>query len=154
LVRLIDRAFGRAETRLASAAAALASLVEDLSPPAGVLWEADLRRRLGLSGADDLRAVHTGADLSWPDQWRWLPGTGLCHETWLAAIRAVCERELAGVNGEGAALERLKAAVAASDLPQASPAADHVEALLPRLGFEVAWLSLFEAVVRRRGGSG
>jgi hypothetical protein len=79
--------------------------------------------------------------------WRWVPGAGVAHEAWLEALGARCAAALAGQGGEGE-LEALRETVRGSGLAGAEGAAEHLEALLGVLGYEVDWRSLFEATVR------
>ncbi|CAA9265895.1 MAG: hypothetical protein AVDCRST_MAG77-2902 [uncultured Chloroflexi bacterium] len=53
-------------------------------------------------------------------------------------------------NGDVVALDVVREAVRRSGVKDAEQAADHLEALLPPLGFEVVWESIFEATVRRK----
>jgi hypothetical protein len=152
LIHLVEREFGRAETRLRDAAAALKSVPDALDLAGGVLADAELRTRLGLAAADDLRVVLTapGARDCWPADCRLIPGVGLCRQGWLDEVAQTCDRNVHDAGEQGVSLERLRDAVRAGSLPHADLAAEHLEALLPQLGFEVLWASLFEAVVRRR----
>jgi hypothetical protein len=69
------------------------------------------------------------------------------HRDWLAALGAVCAREVPA-GGEGAPLEVVRETVRGADVTSAPRAAEHLEVLLGVLGYEVAWESLFEATVR------
>jgi predicted nuclease of restriction endonuclease-like RecB superfamily len=75
----------------------------------------------------------------------------LAEPAWLDALRATC----AALVPEGAAraLEDVRAQVKEAPIPDASAAAEHLEALLPHAGFEIVWESLFDASVRKAGSA-
>ena len=150
LVTLLDARDEGSKARRGPGRGAGAS--ERLGGAHGPISEASVRRAIGLSGGAEMAvALHDTAvqELLAGRGWRWVPGFGLCHADWLASARGVCHRLVDAARG-GAALEVVGDALRASGLCGGPEAADHLDALLPVLGFEVVWESLFEATVRRK----
>jgi predicted nuclease of restriction endonuclease-like RecB superfamily len=154
LIRLVERTYGRSDARQADAAKRLGAVWGTLDKTVGVVSADALREQLGLAPSDDLRALWERSDSAPPEGWRWAPGLGLCHDSWLGALTEIIAPLVAGTGEEGVALERVRRAVEASSLPAACRAGDQLDAALPLLGFEVVWASLFEATVRRLGPAG
>jgi len=71
----------------------------------------------------------------------------VADEQSMASLKALCERHV--LTGSPISLDRVRELVSDSGVENARAAAEHLEALLPRLGMEAVWESLFEATVRR-----
>lgn len=152
LVQLLCQQFDHEDSRLAAARSRLDGLLTSDDVAAGMVAEPDLRRRLRLGSTAEVTQVVAAGDPAL-DEWIWVPGTALCHEDWLRRLVAWCKATIEAETETGGeatlALDAMAAALRAAPLPSAALAADHLESLLRAAGFEVVWLSLFEAVVRR-----
>jgi hypothetical protein len=130
----------------------LEALLEALDPGLGFVGADELRRALELPSAGALaEAIGAGQEAEIAG-WRWVPGAGVAHRAWLEALGERCAAALAEQGGE-AALEALRETVLGSGLPSGAGAAEHLEALLGVLGYDVVWKSLFEATVRTTSAS-
>jgi predicted nuclease of restriction endonuclease-like RecB superfamily len=143
LIRLLNRHFVRPGEDASAVREDAEALLEALDPGLGFVGADELRRALELPTAGALAEAMREATAGW----RWVPGAGVAHEAWLEALGARCVAALAGQGGEGE-LEALRETVRGSGLAGAGGAAEHLEALLGVLGYEVVWRTLFEATVR------
>jgi predicted nuclease of restriction endonuclease-like RecB superfamily len=153
LIRLLSRRYAGPVTDAPALRAELEALLEAVDPELGLLGLEELRRALDLPAAGDLAGVldprRAGGESPPAAGWHWLPGVGMYHGRWLAALGERCAAAVAAAGGS-VALDVLRDAVQASGLAAAAPAAAHLESLLVPAGYEVSWQSLFEATVRPR----
>jgi hypothetical protein len=172
LIRLLGRTYASPADDALAVREELDALLEAVDPALGLLGVEELCRALDLPTAGALASAlgppgspDEGCPAGsggpggngFPGGWRWLPGAGMYHEAWLAALGERCAAAVAA-GGGSVALEALREAVQRSGLAGAAGAAAHLEVLLGPAGYEVSWQSLFEATVRpradTRGGEG
>jgi predicted nuclease of restriction endonuclease-like RecB superfamily len=151
LVELVSRRYGRWPDRQAGIGTRLRQLLSAAPPQRGAIPERELAAALGAATPGELRAIlaQEAPRVLQDSGWTWVGGAGLCHRDWLAQVADACRRAICAGGEQDTPLEAVREAVAASGLPAAEAAADVLEALLPSLGFEVAWESIFAARVRQ-----
>ncbi|MBI3973194.1 MAG: DUF790 family protein [Chloroflexi bacterium] len=164
LIRLLDSTFDGPEARLETAKTQLAGILDSLDDCPSLLPEDGLRHALGLTTADDLQGLfaavtgETGTrEPAAGDRtvYKWLPGIGLCGPGWLEEVQRVCLAAVERSETAAPVLDVVRSAIVASELPHATHAAERLDVLLPHLGFEITWHSLFDATVRlQERGSG
>jgi hypothetical protein len=153
LIGLLRRAYGGQRVSAEHVKETLTTLVDACRTETGIVREESVAQAIGLGAADDLGAVvreQAVRNVLAKRGWQWVPGLGLCHADWLAGVEAVCDRVIAASGDGSAALDTVAGALRGAEGCRGHEAANHLDALLPRVGFEVVWETLFEATVRRK----
>ncbi|HEV2124657.1 MAG TPA: DUF790 family protein [Chloroflexota bacterium] len=145
LVRLLEREYGPAEIGVEALTSQLALHLCALEPTPPFVTETDLRQMLDAGPAENVRAA-VEMWLTGASSWEWVPGFGLASTPWLEKVEVICTAQWqSNASTGGVSLDAFKDAVQCAEPGLAT----YLEVLLPRLGFEIVWESLFDATVRR-----